>query len=443
MNHAFTTRASFTIPLALLLAGCHRGRPKIDSAADNRVVPVRTVAVQTEPVQRTTVQPATVHPYYRAEIRSRVSGYASELHADIGDLVSAGDKLLTLDVPELEKRAEVLRARIERLIADENRAAAGVELANAGVVSAKAKLSESRSRLEQVDASLAAAEAEFDRTEDLVQRGSLQTRMLDEVRKKRDSIRAEKTAASSSIESAKAQVTVAEAELTAAQADRAAAVAETEIARRELEAHDVLIGFATLTAPINGVVTARHVDVGDLVGKVSSGETTSEPLYVVSQIDKVRIHVPVPEVDAPHVGRGDEVTLTFPSFSDEPPMTGTVTRRSGSLDAGTRTMTVEVEMENVEAKLLPGMFGQAAIKRASQVAAHVLPSRAVRFDEDGKAYVYVVDPQQTVSIAAVEVGPDDGRRIEVVAGVEPGQRVIDAHLKRFVDGQKVHVISSL
>lgn len=436
-------RTSSWIAITALLVGCTAAEPMLESGKSDRVIPVQTVAVQSQPIERSSIQPATVHAYYRSEIRSRVPGYATELHADIGDLVSAGDRLLTIDVPELQKRRDIIQARIDRLIAEEKRASAGVELAKAGVISSRALLAESESKLEQVDASLAASDSEFKRTEDLVQRGSLQDRMLDEVRKKRDSVRAQRTAALSSIESAKAEVTVAEAQQTAAEADVDAAKAQTTIARRELDELQVMINFATITAPIRGVITQRHVELGDLVGKTSSGEASANPLFVVSQIDKVRVRIPVPEVDAARVGRGDQVTVTFPSFAGEPPLTGTVTRLSNSLDTNTRTMTAEVEMDNAEGKLLPGMFGQASIDLSSSVAANVLPSRAVRFSEDGKAYVYVVGPEQTVSIAAVEVGQDDGRQIEVVSGVQPGQQVIDAHLKRFTDGQKVNVLSPL
>lgn len=424
----------------MFVAGCGGNVATIDSSKVGRPVAVRTVAVQSEPVQRSTVQPATVHPYYQSEIYPRVEGYLVELRADIGDVVSAGDVLATIDVPELQKQSEIIQARIERMMADEQRAEAGVNLAEANVLSAEASLAESQSRLSQVDASLAAADSEYTRTEDLVQRGSLQNRMLDEVRMKRDSTRAEKTAAESSIESAKAQVTVAKAQLTAAQADADAARAETQIARRELEAMQVMIDFATIKAPIDGVVTERNIDLGDLVGSSTAAGQTMKPLFVVSRIDKVRVHIPVPESEAARVERGDQVSLNFPAFPGEPAISAAVTRLSGSLDASTRTMTVEVELENAEGKLVPGMFGQATITASASVAANVLPSRAVRFSEDGKAYVYIVDADQAVSIASVEVGFDDGGRIELLSGVQPGQQVIDAHLKRFSDGQKVRLL---
>lgn len=363
-----------------------------------------------------------------------------QLTADIGDRVEAGDQLALIDVPDLVKQHEIAEAKIRRLVAEEQRSQAGISLAKARVASSSAMLAEANSQLASVEAALAAADAEFTRTDDLVRRGSLQNRMLDEARMRRDTQTAQKQAMSSSIESARADVAVSEAQVVAAEADLAAAKAETDIARRELEEIDVMISFATLKAPFAGVVTHRNIEPGDLV-RSASEVGDGKPLFVISQIDKLRVRIPVPESDAPQVSQGDEITLTFPSFAAEAPLTATVTRRSGSLDPNTRTMMVEAELDNADGKLLPGMFGQASIHLETKVAANMLPAQAIRFDEGGKAYVYVVGENDTVAVAQITTGLDDGTSIEILSGVEPGQRVIGPHLKRFVDGQHVDVLT--
>ncbi len=425
----------------MVVAGCSSSQPVTKKSEDDRAVQVKTVAVAQTQVQRTTLQPATVHAYFRAEIRAKVSGFVKEINADIGDDVEAGAELAVIDVPEMHKQRQVIEARIRRLEAEEQRARAGINLAASRVRSSVAMLAEAKSQMSRAEASLAASQAEFSRTADLVQRGSLQNRMLDEVRMKRDSELASKEAVASSIDSAEAEVAVAEAQKVSAEADLDAARAETDVTRRQLEEVDVLIAYATVKAPFAGVITNRNVEPGDLVRELSE-VGTGGPLFVISQVDKVRIRIPVPESDAPLVSPGDEVTLTFPSFAAEAPITGTVTRCSGSLDSDTRTMMVEVEMPNTDGKLLPGMFGQASINLASKVAANMLPSQAIRFEESGNAYVYVVGQDETVSIAPITTGMDDGNSIEVVSGVEPGQRVIGSHLKRFKDGQKVAIIAN-
>jgi RND family efflux transporter MFP subunit len=404
-------------------------------------VPVNTVAVTKTEVQRRTQQPATVHAFYRAEIRAKASGFVKTFKADIGDYVEKGAELATIDVPELIKQRQIMDKRILQWEAEERRSQAGLNLANAHVLSSKARLSETRSQMASAEASLAASQAEFGRTQDLVQRGSLQNRMLDEVRMKRDSEMARKAAMAFSIQSAEAEVAVAEARVESARADFDAAEAQTEITRSQLEELDVLIAYATMKAPFAGIVTARNVEPGDLV-RQSSEVGSGRPLFVLSQVDNVRVRIPVPESDAPWVRPGDEVRLTFPSFASEVPIVGTVTRRSGSLDPSTRTMMVEVELENSDGKLLPGMFGQASISLSAKTAANMLPSQAIRFDSEGKGYVYVVDDDETILRTDVTTGIDDGNSIEVLSGVQPGQRVVGSNRKRFVDGQKVAVLEA-
>lgn len=441
-----TASPSGLVGLALLAicfgAGCSNVPGNEDASATARAsqkVRVKTVAVAATDVRRTSDQPATVHAYHRAEIRSRATGYVGEVKADIGDYVEAGATLAVILVPEMTKQRDIIAARIHRLKMEEQRAGAGVTLAVAGVKSAKAQLAAAKSKMSQVEASVVASQAEFDRTEDLVKRGSLQQRMLDEVRMKRDSQLAGRDATQSAIESAQAGVTVAEAQLTAAGADVRAAAAETEIALRQLEELEVLMDYAVIKAPFAGVVTQRSVEPGNLVRK--EGEVGSQsPLFVVSQVDKLRVRIAVPEADASLVNVGDTISIAFPSFDAEPPMEATVTRRSGNLDPSTRTMLVEADVPNPDGKLIPGMFGSATINLATKVAARTLPSRAIRFDDKGNAYVYVVGDGETVSIAAITTGVDDGNQIEVVSGVDVGQLVIGPHLKRFTDGQQVSVL---
>lgn len=423
-----------------MLCGCSRdSAPATEAAAKSKAIPVKTVAVVQEDVRRTSLQPATVHPYYRAEIRAKVSGYVGKVLADIGDVVEEGATLAVIDVPEMAKQRQVLEARIVRHQSEEKRATAGVDLATANVKSAEANLSQVKSEMSKADASLAAVEAEFKRTNDLVERQSLERRMLDEVRKKRDSEIANKQAAASAIQSAQAQVVVAEAKRVSARADLDAAKADTLIAKRQLEELDVLVGYATLKAPFAGLVTERTADPGNLV-RESSEVGKGQPLFVISHVSKVRVHIPIPEADAPLVNRGDAVTLRFPSFPADQPLEAKVTRVTGDLDPSTRTMLVEAEIDNQNNKLMPGMFGEASIALTTHVAANMLPARAIRFSETGEAYVYVVGTDQTVTVTPITTGLDNGHSIEVKEGVEAGQQVIDAHLKRFETGQKVMLV---
>ena len=435
-NRAFlSVFAGSALVVSMLLVGCVRSTPSQAENSGKKVVKVRVVSAVEKEVVRQTRQPATVKAFYETEIRSKVGGYVAEVGADIGEVVQAGQVLARIEIPEMEKRREVLSARIELLKSQEMEAKAGVDLAASNVQAEQAKLQRAKSEVAEKEAILSAANAEFDRTQDLVNRGSLQRRLLDESQKRLDSAKAGKAAHVSAVESAEAQVAVARAQAAAAKAKVEAAQAQTQVTVRELEELDVILAYAQVRAPFEGVITRRYLDLGDLIdGDLQSG---SAPLFVLSMVHKVRIHVPVPEADAPFVQPGDSLTLTFPSFASESAMTAAVTRIGGSLDPNTRTITAEAVIDNSTGKLMPGMFGDAVVDMETQVATTMLPSRAVRFDEEGNAFVYVITEDSTVQIKQVTTGMDTGTDLEILSGLTSGQRVIGAHLSRFTDGQQV------
>lgn len=400
-------------------------------------VAVTVVAVQQETIRRTTTQPATVHAYFTAEIDARVSGYAKAVKADIGDRVARGDVLVEIDVPELEMKTAVARASVDSAAAKARRADAQVILAEANRADAEASVGEAAARIAAARAELTAAEAEYARTKQMVETGSLQERLLDESTQRRDAARANVEAAEAVVVKARSRVDVAAAAVEAARAEAAAAAATTRVAHARLDEARVMLGFARVAAPFDGVVTHRSVDPGDLVRAAT--DAPHAPLFVVKQIDRTRIRTSVPELDAPLVDVGDEVVVKLSSAALAP-VRGKVTRTGGSLDPSTRTMTVEVEADNAGGKLLPGMYGEATIVLHENAGARTLPASAVRFSETGDSFVYAVDESGAVEVVPVVLGYDDGTRIEVLSPLAAGRRVVDAHLKRFRDGDRVRVL---
>lgn len=396
-------------------------------------VRVKTVSLMQKDVTKQTRQPATVRPYYETEIHSRVSGYVSEVRADIGDLVKSGQVLAQIDVPEMNQQRRIMESKITALESAELEAQAGVVLSKAQVQSALAALGETRALLQDKEALLVAAQSELDRTTDLVARNAVQQRLLDEAQKRLDSAKASKAAAQASIASIQSQVDVAEAQVAAAEAKAQAQRTQTEVAERELEELDIMLEYTSIGAPFTGIITKRMVNMGDLV---ESGNG-SDPLFVVSQVDKVRIQVPLPEAEAPFVQAGDEMSVSFPAFASEPPLSVVVSRVAGGLNPSTRTILVEAEVDNTQGKLLPGMFGEASIVLDRKLATNLLPSRAVRFDEAGNAFIYVLGAENKIQIIEIATGLDSGTEIEVLTALEPNARVVGPHLSRFAEGEIV------
>ncbi len=388
----------------------------------------------------TSTQPATVQANFRAEIQAKVAGYLDELRVDIGDSVEADQVLGVIAVPEMDRDLERQEAVIDRLEAEERRVAAEVRLARAEVTSAEAALDRARAEIRTSTARLEAARSELERVRGLVSDRTVTTRLLDETQSRFEAADAVKFAADAALISAEADVEVAEARLVAASSRQETAEAETSVARRKLEELQVLVDYATLKAPFDGVVVQRHVDPGDLVQdtQVASG-SDRPPLFVIDKLDRVRVHVPLPERDAASVDLGDPAEITLRAIPGRT-FPGTITRSSRRLDPSTQTMPVEIALPNPEGILLPGMYGEATVLLERREAL-VLPAGTVRYDAEGASFVYLIDEDDRIQLATVQTGYDDGVRIEIRSGLEGGERVVGPTIDRLDQGQRVRVPS--
>lgn len=428
-----------------VLVGLHGCGRADDSAAaaersgDVHVVVVPVLIPERTSLRRTTTQPATVHAYYEASIYAKVSGYLKELKTDIGATVEENQILAVIDVPELVARRNRQQATVERFVADEKRASAGVELAQAGVKVADAAQDETRADLTRAKAQLTFFEADFIRVEALVSERALADRLLDEAREHLQSSQAGKQAAEAAMASAIANVAVSKAKLSAASANVLAARAKTREAMLEIEETNVLLGYSELRAPFSGVITERNVDPGDLVRNTqTAGGRPAKPLFRVAHVKRVRVRVSIPEHDALWANINDRAVVTLRSRPGQP-IEGVVSRVARSLDQSTRTMAVEIDLPNSDLLLLPGGFGEATVVLEEKPDCLVLPSVAVRWNENGRSYVLIVDPDQMIQVRDVTTGLDDGRRIEILSGLSGGERVVGPTSQRLRPGQTVRV----
>jgi RND family efflux transporter MFP subunit len=370
---------------------------------------------------------------------TKVSGYLEKLNADIGDSVSKGDVLAEVAVPELLTQRLAKQAGIRRLESEELRAQAYLEVARANADSYQAKVTQASAEVTRAEAARRAAEIELARMTDLVKRDAVADRLVDEARKKFEAAQAEKAAVEAAVLSAQAELALSRSQAVASEADLEVARASTEVARRELDELDALLKYAKLVAPFDGVVAERHVDLGDLVRNTQTGSSREgPPLFIVTQLDRIRVRVAVPERDAPLVDVGDEAEITLQALPGQA-LKARVSRSSRMLDERTRTMLVEIDLPNPEGRLLPGMFGQATITLTAPGQSLVLPAGAVRHDEHGNAYVYVVNAASEIDVVEVTTGIDDGREVEITSGLTGGERVVGPILARLKAGQKVMV----
>ena len=360
-----------TVALLGAMAGC---QPRTQTGAgpegsQEKVEPsYRVVKPQRKTVTRRIEQPGfNIEAFQETPLFPRISGYVKKWHPDLGDRVKKGDLLAELDVPEMVVAVKQKEAVIRQ---------------------GEAQVKQAKAAVRAAQAQQARAKRQYDRLARVGESGALDRENVDETRLGYE-------AAKAGLEKAKADVTAAEAHVDVAKADRDYAQA--------------MLQYARLPAPFDGVVTQRNVNEGDFVQPAGTG-VKRQPLYVVQQIDPVRVFVNVPAADALWLEDGAPVSFRLQGAGGEL-FTGKVTRNARSLDPQSRTLRTEIDIPNSNSRLLPGMYVQATITVwHSKVWA--LPA-SVALTEGDQTFCYRVEGGKAVR-TPLQVGLSGGGLIEVV-----------------------------
>jgi RND family efflux transporter MFP subunit len=196
-----------------------------------------------------------------------------------------------------------------------------------------------------------------------------------------------------------------------------------------------LQSYEKVYAPFDGVITVRNVDVGALIDAGSSSAPAA--LFELSQTDRLRVFVNVPQDDAPYVTAGTKAQLSLSQYPGRI-FAGTVTRTSGAIDPRSRTLRVEVDMDNPDGSLLPGAFAQVSLTLANANPGLSLPANALLFRPHG-VQVAVVDTHGVVSLRTVTLGRDFGTRVEIRSGLEGNEQVVVNPSDAISAGQAVRI----
>ncbi|GAC1417517.1 MAG: efflux RND transporter periplasmic adaptor subunit [Acidobacteriaceae bacterium] len=223
----------------------------------------------------------------------------------------------------------------------------------------------------------------------------------------------------------------------------------TEVISAEANVHrlEELQSFERITAPFDGVVTARNVDVGQLISASGSteapGPTTqnasSKEIFDVAAIQTLRVFINVPQVHAPDAKNGTLATLTLPQYPGRS-FQGKLVRSSDAVDPTTRTLLAEVDVDNRSGELLPGSYTEVHLHTKDPVPALVVPISAIILQPDG-LHLAVVDDDSVAHLVRVTPGRDLGSSMEILSGLRPGQAVIANPPDSLTDGEKVRIVS--
>lgn len=195
--------------------------------------------------------------------------------------------------------------------------------------------------------------------------------------------------------------------------------------------------FKRIYAPFAGVITARNVDVGALIDAGARG-TAGRELFHIAATDRLRVVVSVPQIYSREAAPGMEASLVLVEYPGKK-FKGTLMRTAQAIDAASRTLPVEIEVENPTGELLPGAYAQVQLKLKTGAPALLLPINALLFQADG-VQVAVVGADSKATLKKVTLGRDFGTQVEVVSGLGPKEQVILNPSDSLVSGTVVKAV---
>jgi RND family efflux transporter MFP subunit len=225
-----------------------------------------------------------------------------------------------------------------------------------------------------------------------------------------------------------------ESQVDAAKAAAAAAEQHTEVAHSDNDRVQALQNYTNVVAPLDGVVVWRYADTGALIQSGTNSNEQDIPIVRLSQSGLLRLRMPIPENDVQYVHIGDPMLVRVDAIGRT--FTGKIARFTRDVNFETRTMETEIDVENNDLSIDPGMYANTQLELAHAHNVTTIPVEALVLKGDREA-VYSLDASNRVRIRNVEVGLRGSRLAEIKSGLEPGDRVILGAQEKYTEGEQV------
>lgn len=368
--------SSVFILLVAALTGCEGSKPATNTA--QAAASVETVAVVSKKLDAPVSLPAQLLPYETVDVYPKVTGFIESINVDRGSHVKKGELLIRLTAPEL--------------VAQRSQAESALRAAESQLASAQAKFAADQGTYQH----LAAA--------------------------------------------AKTPGVVAENDLLVANqtaiADKgtvAAAESNAGAAREALRSVKQMESYLNIEAPFDGIVTTRNLHPGALVGP-ASGQGGAMPILQIVDANRLRLVVPVPEAQVGAMKEGEQVNFTVPAYPGQT-FHSPIARIAHSIDLNTRTMPVELDVQNRDGRLSPGSFANVMWPVQRPYPTLFVPVTAVSSDQQHSFVIRVRDGK--TEWVTVQAGQSVGSNVEVFGGLEPGDEVVRTASDSIRSGQLV------
>ncbi|HTV53322.1 MAG TPA: efflux RND transporter periplasmic adaptor subunit [Terriglobia bacterium] len=396
LNRIWGLAAAFILAALLALApACSRSRATTAPDSPETATPAGVVPVVRKNLTNYFEIASEFIPYQQIDIHAKVSGYVQKLLVNWGTHVRTGQLMAVLEVPELQ--ATVLRdqAAIER---------------------DKERLSRARQELDRAVSAYTVAHLTYERLYG-VQKTNPQLVAQEEV----DIDQGKDLEAGSNVVAARDALAAAQQQLS--------------VDKSILGRDQYMFGYSRITAPFDGVVTRLDAYTGSLLPAGTSASETGLPLCRLSQTDLLRLVIPVPEAIVPEVRVGESVNVRVVPLDRT--FSGKVSLVSGQIDLATRTMHTEVEVPNSKYLLVPGMYAYVdlPVKRAENALS--LPIQAVQNAQPEEGIVLMVNRSDRVDQRTVRLGVETATDVQIMSGLQAGDRVIFGDLTRYHPGELV------
>ncbi|CAN5512764.1 efflux RND transporter periplasmic adaptor subunit [soil metagenome] len=423
--------------IGLITSACGGSSAKIDANANANAAPqivdVTTAQAIVQNIPTYFEATGTLASDAQTDVAPAVGGKIVAVNFDIGSYVQKGAVLAQLDDRDARIRLEQANAQVEQTQAQVRQAQANVDQAIANLRQTQARLNvkdgetfdiETFSQVRSVNAQLELAEKELRRAERLLETGDIARTIYDQRKSQRDALlgqlaeaRSNAAVAVKAIDTAQAQVDTARTAVGNARAAVVAAQTNTETARKA-------IADAVVFAPISGYISERVADVGEFA-------STNSKIATILRTSVLRLKIDVPEQSIGKVAVGQGVSIQTSAYPDRN-FAGTIVRAAPNINATSRVLTVEAEVENVNGLLKPGQFATTRITQSKPEPAVMIPASAVRTDgENNKVFVIkdgVAEERQ------VQLGLLENNLIEVKQGVRENETVATNNLDKLGDG---------